>query len=98
MLIIFSQLLGLKNYQDIYKNYHIEEYKIDGNSNFEQVPDCIRSWRAHDDNVESCQFVSSSNGVYDGDLIITASSDWCCRLWTMEGAYIGKKKYTIFNF
>jgi WD40 repeat protein len=70
--------------------WDIEEYKIDGNSNFEESPNCIKSWRAHDDNVESCQFVSSLNGIYDGELIITASSDWCCRLWTIQGTYIGK--------
>lgn len=69
--------------------WNIEKYKIYSSTDCEDTPVCLKSWRAHDNAVESCEYIPSSNGVYDGELLITASSDWCCRLWTLEGVYIG---------
>ena len=50
---------------------------------------CLRSWRAHDSAVVSVQVISKTSLALDEDLVVTASSDCCCRLWTMQGIYIG---------
>lgn len=74
--------------------WDIETYKLTPSCT-QEIPNCTKSWRAHDNAVESCEFIHSSNGVFSGELLITASSDWCCRLWTIEGVYIGTEKIII---
>lgn len=53
------------------------------------APNCLKSWRCHDSTIVSCEYISSSSGIFNGELLITASTDWCCRIWTVEGIYIG---------
>ena len=37
----------------------------------------------------ACEFVDSDNSSYSSNLIITASSDLTCKLWTITGKIIG---------
>lgn len=64
-------------------------------------PTCLNAWRCHDSTIVSCEYISSSAGIYQGDLLCTASTDWCCRLWTIKGDYIGsfgqENKWNLFN-
>lgn len=51
-------------------------------------PMCQKAWRAHDGIITSIKCVNSRNPDIN-EFILTASSDWCCRLWTIDGSYIG---------
>jgi hypothetical protein len=48
-------------------------------------PKCIKCWRGHDSAITSIQYVSD----LEADFIVTCSVDWCCRVWRMDGAYVG---------
>lgn len=54
-----------------------------------QPPKLLYAWRSHDSAIVSCEFIANSDGAFNNDLICTASTDFCCRLWTIAGAYIG---------
>lgn len=51
-------------------------------------PRAYKAWRAHDHTITSIKYVYSRLGE-SNELILTASVDWCCRLWTTNGTYIG---------
>jgi hypothetical protein len=52
-------------------------------------PPCIRSWKCHDNcAIVSCQYVKHASKPYD-QLLLTASVDKCCKLWTLSGKLIG---------
>ncbi len=56
----------------------------------EHSPACINSWRAHDSTVIAIEYIGhKSGGIYSGNLILTASTDKSCRLWTENGDYVG---------
>ena len=69
--------------------WDISDYKLSNESNTNEPPVCLKSWRAHDSVISSIQYVAKSNSNCERDLLITASSDWCCRLWTLDGVYVG---------
>jgi hypothetical protein len=51
-------------------------------------PKCIRAWRCHDSAITSIIYISNlTEGM--GEFIITCSTDWCCRVWQIDGAYVG---------
>jgi len=53
-------------------------------------PACIASWRAHDSAVIALEYIAQSvGGIYAGELVLTASTDRSCRLWTGSGEYVG---------
>ena len=55
----------------------------------ESSPQCLNSWRAHDSTITSIEYIGDSDGTCNGQLLLTASTDCCCRLWTLNGMYIG---------
>ena len=55
----------------------------------EDPPNCITSWRAHDSAVVAIEYIPISSGISNNELLLTASTDKCCRLWTLSGEYIG---------
>ena len=63
------------------------------------MPSCKNAWRAHDSAIVSIEYLSRANGVYTGELLLTASSDWTCRLWDLSGLLIGtfgqEKKWNL---
>ncbi len=52
-------------------------------------PELLNSWRCHDSTITSCQYISNYDYSFDSELISTSSIDFCCRLWTIDGIYIG---------
>ncbi|XP_038067567.1 WD repeat-containing protein on Y chromosome-like isoform X2 [Patiria miniata] len=60
-------------------------------------PPLIHTWRAHDLAVVSVEFIREAYSYF----VLTASTDWTARLWTMEGHYVGtfgqSKKWNLRN-
>ena len=52
-------------------------------------PQLLNSWRCHDSAVTSCEYISNAERAFSSELICTASTDYCCRLWTIDGVYVG---------
>jgi WD40 repeat protein len=50
-------------------------------------PKAVKIWRAHDNTIVSVKHISSNVALYT--LIVTASTDHCCRLWSLDGSYVG---------
>lgn len=48
-------------------------------------PPLIKSWKAHDATVVSVEYINHSCGQF----ILTASTDFTARLWTIEGHFVG---------
>lgn len=63
--------------------------RISSEEFIEAAPDCITSWRAHDSTIVTIVYIPESNGLSAQELLLTASTDKCCRLWTLSGEYIG---------
>ena len=83
-LIKFINLKGFIYVWNI-ENYNLlPKYCLD-----ESSPQCVNSWRAHDSTITSIEYIGNSDGAYSGQLLLTASTDCCCRLWTLNGMYIG---------
>lgn len=69
--------------------YALNNNNIDWQEMKTNKPNCIKSWRAHDSTIISIEYIPESNDIYNGELILTASTDKCCRLWSIGGDYIG---------
>lgn len=61
----------------------------------------MNAWKCHDTSIISCQFIDSNESSYGIHLILTASTDFCCKLWTINGKLIGifgqKTKWAVSN-
>lgn len=79
-LLITGDSKGFLYVWDIYDLASAMAFEIDF-----VTPRCQKAWRAHDSIITSIKYAKSKIG----DLAITASVDWCCRLWTLNGSYIG---------
>lgn len=55
-----------------------------------EAPRSIKWWRAHDSVITCVKYVDTFVGSADSTgFILTSSNDWCCRLWAMNGSYVG---------
>ncbi|KAK3091715.1 hypothetical protein FSP39_022107 [Pinctada imbricata] len=48
-------------------------------------PPLIRTWKAHDSSIVSLEYIEHETGNY----IVSASTDFTARLWSVEGEYVG---------
>eukprot|EP00057_Strongylocentrotus_purpuratus_P002746 XP_003725163.1 PREDICTED: WD repeat-containing protein on Y chromosome [Strongylocentrotus purpuratus] len=62
-------------------NHCIYATNVEDNSR----PPLIKSWKAHDATVVSVEYINHSCGQF----ILTASTDFTARLWTIEGHFVG---------
>ncbi|CAF1039524.1 unnamed protein product, partial [Brachionus calyciflorus] len=94
-ILISGDTKGFLYLWDISKTKNSKDQKT-----FEK-PECLKTWRCHDSTIVSCQYIPSFLEGLENDLIVTASSDWCCRVWTENGDYIGsfgqEKKWKLTN-
>ncbi|RNA09414.1 WD repeat-containing on Y chromosome-like isoform X2 [Brachionus plicatilis] len=60
-----------------------------GEKNFDSKIKCIKTWKCHDSAIVSIKYIQKLHYDLNSDILITASNDWCCRVWTMTGDYIG---------
>jgi WD40 repeat protein len=67
---------------------YIYIWDIRKRENFSE-PELLNSWRCHDSTITACQYISNNDYSYHSELICTSSTDFCCRLWTIDGVYIG---------
>ncbi len=51
-----------------------------------EKPDILNFWRCHDSSITACQYIKLQTTI---ELICTASADYCCRMWTVKGDYVG---------
>ena len=51
-------------------------------------PKCISAWRCHDSAITSRIYITNIEKI-TGEFLITCSTDWCCRVWRMDGVYVG---------
>jgi hypothetical protein len=49
-------------------------------------PEILNFWRCHDASITTCQYIKLQTTV---EFICTASTDYCCRVWTLKGDYVG---------
>ena len=52
-------------------------------------PKCINAWRCHDSAITSILYLTNIMENITGEFLVTCSTDWCCRVWKMDGSYIG---------
>jgi hypothetical protein len=65
-------------------------YASNSSKNSYRNPLLLNAWRCHDTAILSCVYINEKDThVTNKELIATTSSDWCCRLWTIDGAIIG---------
>jgi hypothetical protein len=72
--------------------WNIDQSKpIPNNENAKFVkPVLLNTWRVHDTAVMCCQYIKETDSsITSNELIVTASTDWACRVWTLDGAYVG---------
>jgi len=70
--------------------WDIETFGLGKSQPAASPPACIASWRAHDSAVVALEYIAqSAGGIYAGELVLTASTDRSCRLWTGSGEYVG---------
>ncbi|XP_041474209.1 WD repeat-containing protein on Y chromosome-like [Lytechinus variegatus] len=62
-------------------NHCIYPTNIEDNSR----PPLIKSWKAHDSTVVSVEYIDH----HCGQFLLTASTDFTARLWTLEGHFVG---------
>jgi hypothetical protein len=69
--------------------WNIDDSKPSPDSKFSK-PTLLNTWRVHDTAVLSCQYIKESDGsIAKSELIVTTSTDWASRVWTIDGAYVG---------
>lgn len=76
-ILITGDTIGFITLWDIEKNILDSEVK------------CLKTWKCHDSAIVSIKFIQKLDYEMNSDLLITASNDWCCRVWTLAGDYIG---------
>ena len=69
--------------------WNIEHVSKAPNKGFVE-PTLMNAWRCHDNEMFSCQYIKETDRlVMRTELIVTTSADWTCRVWTLEGGYVG---------
>ena len=82
--------------------WNIENSKPSRHNSKFCLPRLLRAWRCHDMAISSCQYIKETDEhITDKQLIVTTSMDWSCRLWNLDGAYIGafgqEQKWNLAN-
>jgi WD40 repeat protein len=70
--------------------WNIAKSKPTSSSGEFQEPVLVNAWHAHDNAIVCCQHIRErDSSVCNSELVVTTSTDWTCRLWRMDGAYVG---------